>query len=294
MALEKRFYSVPPQVFTADGTTDGVITIAANACILFKVKQKVILTATGLPNLALEIKEIDSEENIQVGPFAQQLGVKGANTGITARTDISAYTVALNATIFADEQKRPSIDNIEIVRATYEEEPTVAVRSIMVDPCGDLISSANPFPVAIDGTISVGDVSIVEGGNTMTVNPDGSINVNIETSAVTPGLLLFHNDITSVATGVETTIITVIAPPSGLRIEKIDASGENVSLYRVYVNGTEIFDKRSWWTAFNVSFEFENFNNGYKLTSGQVLTVTCYHTRPYVANYEATVLALAL
>src|ERR1700677_320158 len=149
--LEKRFYAVPPQAFTADGTTDGVITIAANACILFKVKQKVILTASGLPNLALEIKEIDNEENIQVGPFAQKLGVPGANTGITARTDISAYTLALGAIIFADEEKRPTIDNIEIVRATYEEEPTCATRSIMVDPCGDLITTENPFSVAIEG-----------------------------------------------------------------------------------------------------------------------------------------------
>jgi hypothetical protein len=163
----------------------------------------------------------------------------------------------------------------------------------MVDPCGNIVGPDNPLPVAIEGTISIGDVSIVEGGNTMTVNSDGSINVNIETSTATPGLLLYHNDISSVPSGVETTIITVTAPGGGLRLEKIDASGENVALYRVYVNGTEIYDKRSWWTAFNVDFDFENFDNGYILTAGQVLTVTCYHTRPYVANFEATVLALA-
>ncbi len=293
MALEKRFYPVPPQLFTADGTNDGVITIAGNACGLFKVKQRVILTATGLPNLSLEIKEIDSEDNIQVGPFAQKLGVVGQNTGISARTNISAYTVALGAAIFADEQKRPAIDNIEIVRAVYSEEPTCAQRGILVDDCGDTYNSSNPLPVAIDGTISIGDVSIVEGGNTMTVNSDGSINVNIETSVSTPGLLLFHNDITSVASGIETTIITVTAPSGGLRLEKIDVSGENVAWYRVRVNGTEIYSKRSWWCDFNVDFNFENFDNGYLLTSGQILTVTCYHTSPFLGNFEATVLALA-
>lgn len=296
--LEKRFYAVPPQAFTADGTANGVITIAANACILFKVKQKVILTATGLPNLELEIKEIDSEDNIQVGPYAQKLDVnnnpniKGQNTGISARWDISAYTVTLNAAIMADEQKRPAIDNIEIVRATYQEEPTCAVRSIMVDDCGNTINSANPFPVEFDGTVTIGDVSIVEGGNTMVVNPDGSINVNIETSISTPGLLLYHNDITSVASTIETTIITVTAPSNGLRIEKIDVSGDNVALYRVYVNGVEIYTKRSWWCDFNVGFNFENFSNGYLLTSGQVLTVTCYHTSHFLGDFEATVLAL--
>ena len=139
---------------------------------------RVILTATGLPPLELEVKEIDGNDNIQVGPFPNKLGAPGQNTGITARTNISAYTVALGATIFADEQKRPAIDNIEIVRATYEEEPTVAVRSIMVDPCGNLVGPENPLPVAIDGTMSIGDVSIVECGNTLVVNPDGSINVD--------------------------------------------------------------------------------------------------------------------
>jgi len=144
--LEKRFYAVPPQLFTADGTTSGVVTVAANACALFKVKQKIYLSASGLPDLQLEIKEIDSEENIQVGPIAGTLKVPGANTGISARTNISAYTVALGAAIFAVEQKRPAIDNIEIVRATYQEEPTCAVRSIMVDDCGSTFGSDNPFP----------------------------------------------------------------------------------------------------------------------------------------------------
>ena len=174
--FEKRFAAVPPQFFTADGTASGLITIARDACILFKVKQKVILTANTLPNIELEIKEIDSNNNIYVGPKAGTLGAPNSNTGISARTDISAYTVALSAAIMADEQKRPAIDNIEIVRATYEEEPTTAVRSILVDPCGDLIGPENPLSVAFDGTVTIGDVSIVEGGNTMTVNPDGSIN----------------------------------------------------------------------------------------------------------------------
>jgi hypothetical protein len=292
--LEKRFYAVLPQLFTADGTDEGVITIAGGACSLFKVKQKVLIKANTLPTLLLEIKEIDNEDNIQVGPISGTLGVPGGNTGISARTDISAYTVLLGATISADEQKRPAIDNAEIVRAMYEEEPTVAQRTILVDECGNKVNDTNPLPVAIDGTITVGDVSIVEGGNTLTVNPDGSIDVNIVNSTSTPGLQIAFNSVLAVASGVETTIITVTAPMGGLRVEKINASGENVALFRVYVNGTEIIDKRSWWTQFNVEFAFENFINGLLLTSGQVLTVTCYHTRPYVGNFEATVMSLAV
>ncbi len=291
--LEKRFYAVPPQLFTANGTTNGVITVAANACALFKVKQKVYVSAVGLPDLYLEIKEIDNEENIQVGPIPGTLNAPNGNSGISARTDISAYTLALGAAIFADEQKRPSIDNIEIVRATYSEEPTCAVRSILVDECGDLVNNTNPLPVAFDGTVSIGDVSIVEGGNTMTVNNDGSINVNIVETTSNPGLLFYTNEVLSVASSIETTIITVTAPSNGLRIEKVETSGENVALFRVYINGVPLLYKRSWWTDFNLTFNFEGFPNGLLLTPGQVLTVTCYHTRPYVGNFEATVMALA-
>ena len=191
--LEKRFYAVSPQAFTADGTVNGVITIAANACTLFKVKMRVILKATGLPNLELEIKEIDRNDNIQVGPFPNKLGVPGQNTGITARTDVSAYTVALGAVIFADEQKRPSIDNIEIVRATYEEEPTVAVRSIMVDPCGNLVGPNNPLPVSFEGGGLAADVNIHDAsGNPYTpANPlpvvieDANLNVTLGAVRIT-------------------------------------------------------------------------------------------------------------
>jgi hypothetical protein len=292
--LEKRFYAVPPQAFTADGTTNGVITIAGEACSLFKVKQKVILSANTLPNITLEIKEIDSQDNIQVGPIAGTLGVSGQNTGISARTNISAYTVALGAAISADEQKRPAIDNIEIVRATYSEEPACAQRGILVDECGDTYNTDNPFPVAFDGTVTLGDVSIVEGGNTMEVNSDGSINVNIVNSvpASTPGLTFLTNEVTSVAAGIETTIITVTAPSNGYRVQKIETSGENVALFRIYVNGLPILYKRTWWTDFNLTFNFESFTNGLLLTSGQVLTVTCLHNSPHLGNFEATVMTL--
>ena len=290
--LEKRFYAVPPQAFTADGTVNGVITIAANACTLFKVKMRVILTATGLPPLELEVKEIDGNDNIQVGPFPNKLGAPGQNTGITARTNISAYTVALGATISADEQKRPAIDYSELMRAVYDEEPTVALRTVIVDECGDRINGTNPLPVAFDGTVSIGDVSIVEGGNTMVVNSDGSINVNIVSSSDTPGLVINYNEITSVVNGVESTIITVNSPPSGHRIEKIEVSGSNVGQYKVYINGIPILTKRTWWTQFNATFNFEDFTNGLVLTTGQVLTVTVIHDSPDLGTFEATVMTL--
>lgn len=310
--LEKRFYAVPPQLFTANGTVDGVITIAGNACNLFKVKQKVILTATGIPNITLEIKEIDSEENIQVGPIAGTLNVPGQNTGISARTDISAYTVALAAAIMADEQKRPSIDNIEIIRATYEEEPTVAVRSVQVDECGNLINAANPFPVIVSGSIISTDritacdndplpgdihssVRISDCTTDLKINPDGSINVVIENPTPTPAglndVITVYNETALVASGVTTTIISYVTP-IGLpqAIYRVLVSGENIARYDIAVNAVKIATVRTYYggdLSRTVAFDGSD-GSGYILNAGDTVTITVLHNKPYTALFEAT------
>jgi len=305
MALEKRFEAIPAQSFTADGTTDGLITVAD--ATEYKVKQLVILSATSLPDLdQIEIKRVDSKTQMYVGP-------KGGS--IDARTNISAYTVALGAAIIANEQIRTPIPQESIQRAVYEEEPTVALRVMPVDELGNDYSVDNPFPVTavFDGTVQVGDIRITAcdddpkvgdihssvriGGtncaNEMEVNNDGSINVNIVNSPNTPGLVIAHNEISAVASGVESTIITLVAPVGGYRIQKVEVSGDNYALFRIKLNGTTISNKRSWWCEFNETFNFEDFVNGLLITSGQTLTVTVLHNRPSVGSFETTVMYLS-
>lgn len=136
MALEKRLSKVLPQLFTADGTANGRITI--NEACLFKVKQRVIVTADTLDDLLLEVKSVIDVTTLVVGP-------RGGSIYNVA--DVSAYTTALNASIEAKEQLRPAIPIQEIERFEYEEEPVVAKRTILVDKLGNLISGSNPLPV---------------------------------------------------------------------------------------------------------------------------------------------------
>lgn len=201
MSLEKRLEAIPPQSFTADGTTNGLITIADAS--EFKVKQVVYLTANTLPDLdQIEVKRV---VNAGHGVIATQLyvGPKGGN--IDSRVDVSAYTVALDAKIVANEQNRPSIPNESINRAVFEEEPTNATRVFLVDEMGNDYDAANPFPVAatFSGSISVGDIRITandddpvlgnvhssvrisDGTNDLVVNPDGSINVDVSGGSTT-------------------------------------------------------------------------------------------------------------
>jgi hypothetical protein len=146
--LEKRFAAVPPQAFTANGTLFGLVTLADTS--MFKVKQHVVLDATSL-STTLEVKEVVSNTQLYVGP------IKGS---ITSRTDISAYTVAAGAFIYANEQNRPNIDYSEIWRAVYDEEPTIALRTMLVDEQGDRIGPSNPLDVNATVDVTVNSVQL--------------------------------------------------------------------------------------------------------------------------------------
>ena len=137
--LEKRFYAVPPQLLTTNGSANGFITIA-NASALLKVKQVVNVTDT-LGNLrTYEVKRIDTPNIVFLGPIGKPL----ANYD-----DMSFYTTANGAFLFADEQQRTKIAEQEIPRAVYAEEPAVAIRSILVDDSGKTYNNSNPLPIDI-------------------------------------------------------------------------------------------------------------------------------------------------
>lgn len=293
--FEKRFAAIPTQVFTANGGANGSVTVADT--YLFRVKQRVVVTATGQTNQELEVKNVVDRTTMILGPVAGS---------IFTFTDLSAYTTAANASVYANEQKRPSIAVEELERAVYEEEPVVAKRVVMVDKYGVIYDDNNPLPATFTGTIAVGDVDqgdpntvanawptkITDGTDVLAVNPDGSINVNVASASNADGLTITFNEVSSISSGSETTVVTLTAPLSGTRIQKVDVSGDNVALYKLKLNGATIATKRTWWSNFNESFDFESFVNGLLLTSGQVLTVTVLHSRPYLGSFEATIMSI--
>ena len=127
--LEKRFTAVAPQLFTADGTTNGVIKVVYSG--FFKVKQQIIIKSnTQGPTTDLEVKKIVDVNTIEIGP-------KGK---IDLRADLSMYTTVDAAHIFANEQHRSLIPQEEVIRAVYEEEPVVAYRVIGVDQNGNTVN----------------------------------------------------------------------------------------------------------------------------------------------------------
>lgn len=302
MAVERKLKVVGPVAFTVDGGSNGLVTVKST--YRFKVKASVVLSATGLPDLTLEVKRVLDKTTLLVGP----------GTNILKREDISAYTVALGATIFQPEQDRPGIPFEQHMRAAFEEEPTLAHRTILVDPDGDFYDTDNPLKVQLtDGSINIetlnaelrvqlsakdddptaGDVHssvrIGDQNNELMINDDKSINVHVISGGGSTTVINFFNDITSVATGVPTTLLTYTAPLTGITsLFKIEYSGDNIAQYDVLINGVLNARKRTYWGGpINGLFEFNASAAGFKLNAGDVVTVVVTHTRPFVGNFEA-------
>jgi hypothetical protein len=137
MAIEKSWEQFGPVLITADGGSEGQIQIA-DTCGLY-VKQRVILTSdAGIGTQKIEIKRITSSTTIEVGLVGQN---------IRHRLDVSAFLVADNAQIRADEQPKTNLQPDDFLHAIYAHEPIVAVRTIMTDCYGDFYTKDNPLPV---------------------------------------------------------------------------------------------------------------------------------------------------
>lgn len=131
--LERYWKEVPSQFFSANGTSDGIVTIASTSP--FKIKQFVVILNPSLPSIAGEIKAILSETQMAIGPQTSNPNM---------RIDLSAY--GNNSTISAPEQPRPAVPIQDIERFTYEEEPTVARRTVPVDEAGNILKFVRSAP----------------------------------------------------------------------------------------------------------------------------------------------------
>lgn len=289
MALEKNLNAVPPVLLTADGTAHGVCTIVSTCG--FYVKQQVTLQGPLLPPLTLEVKRV-------VNYTTLWLGIKGPQ--MTHNVDLSAYTVAAGAFIFAEEQSKAAIPQEVRDFASYVQEPVNAWRGQAVDCIGNPYGPDNPLPVAIDGDITIGVVEVKgTNGNIIEPNPDGSLNVNI-ISVPTAGNVVknIYNEANAVVSGA-TTVLVQYTVPMGLTdavLERISVSGENIAKFTVFVNGTQIDTRRTFYgSSLSEYFEFTTGSSeGFVLSPGDILAVKVLHTSPYVGDFEGRIQVLEI
>jgi hypothetical protein len=198
---EKRYLSLSPILLTANGSSDGTITVASTYRI--KVGQTLSFKSSSVAVRLAKVKRVISTTQFIV------IDPKDSVTTLN-KLDMSDFLTADTATVELIQDKRPVIELLEIQRQTYEEEPTVAMRTHAVDWLGRSYSKSNPVPVELsDGSISIGTVNaelevqlshkdnvpdigdihdsvrIGDGTHTLEINSDGSINVTDNDGSLT-------------------------------------------------------------------------------------------------------------
>tara|TARA_R100000951_G_scaffold112739_1_gene113543 strand:- start:942 stop:1700 length:759 start_codon:yes stop_codon:yes gene_type:complete len=152
MAIERLWEEIPARSLSADGQSDGLITLQST--IHFRTNQKVKLTATSQPTIVLVVKRVVSSTQMILGPN---------DKNILSRTDLSQYTVAAIAMVSASEQNKTSIPEKDQLQMTLEREPVNARRVFQVDDFGNPIGTTpeNPIHAKLsDGDISIGTVNV--------------------------------------------------------------------------------------------------------------------------------------
>jgi hypothetical protein len=138
MALERNLSSVPPVLLTATGSTNGVVQVTDTAG--FYVKQQVQLQGVTAPKQTFEIKRVVDSVTLWVGKVGASMD---------HNVDVSAYTIADGAFIFAEEQLKAAISKEVKSQASYEQEPLNAWRTKSIDQYGNGYDADNPLPVNI-------------------------------------------------------------------------------------------------------------------------------------------------
>lgn len=142
MANERLWDSIGPIAFIADGADDGVVTLTSTFGL--RVKQQVAVYSTTIPinkAIKLEIKKVLSPTKVIIGKV-ETVGQ------FMNRYPMSAYLVSDGAMLKVVEQERKSPRPEDILKAIYEQEPVVALRTYGVDAYGEPWSSQNPMPIS--------------------------------------------------------------------------------------------------------------------------------------------------
>ena len=139
----------PTIIIMGISVVDSKITVSTTAGL--HTKMQASLSAPGQPVLDVEIKRVVSDTQFYVG---------SSDTGILDYYKQAALAPYIGGTFSAWEQNRNPMGAEIVLRAVYDEEPAVALRTIMVDEFGQHLNAANPLPITFDGSISVGTVAV--------------------------------------------------------------------------------------------------------------------------------------
>lgn len=141
-------------------------------------------------------------------------------------------------------------------------------------------------------------VRIGDGVDELAVNPDGSLNVNLVNTSVTPKVVKpVFNKITGVVQDIKTSIVShtaIIGKKTYLQF--VSMSGTNTAEYSLEINGAQVDERRTaFGSSLSEKFEFQAFNeNGIEIAQGQKIEVFVKHYRPEIGDFTSRIQILEI
>lgn len=132
-------------------------------------------------------------------------------------------------------------------------------------------------------------VRIGDGTDLLQINPDGSLNVVIG-EAPDESIVNEFAETAPIAANAITTILTYAVPAGKeLFLSRIDVGGGNIGTYEVFIDGDLIARKRTYFGGnLNETFDFSvSSRRGLPVETGEIITVTVVHDRPFNAVFES-------
>jgi hypothetical protein len=130
----------------------------------------------------------------------------------------------------------------------------------------------------------IGPIKITDGTDTLAINTDGSLNVNIVSSGAS--YLNVYNEATGVVAGVATVVVTYTSAISTY-LQQIMYAGKYPGMFELLVNSSVLAKQYSYFTNLNGSFDF---GRGLQINIGDVIQVKVTHNQLGLGNFNSNII----
>lgn len=152
--------------------------------------------------------------------------------------------------------------------------------------------SDNQLHINADGSLNVtggtgtSNVNIHDSAGNNLTSTSGSLNVNITGSGAAGTTISLYNEVTAVAMGSSTNILTYTVPAGlSLTLSRVLVSSDSIGTVEIDLNGTANSKIRLTYTQYNGSLEYSN----YLLATGTVIRVVgTNNSSQGVASFNTT------
>lgn len=147
-------------------------------------------------------------------------------------------------------------------------------------------------PIDVNVSAANDSIKISDGTDLLAVQADGSINVNISSSAGTIDTILTglneyeFDEALSVASGGSATVVSHLFATE-YKLRRASCTGDSIGVFTVLFDSTPVDKSRSTYTNFNCEFDYET---GIVVPAGTTVSVEVENASTSVGNFSARLL----